>query len=209
MGMLRTTKKEASFYTAFLDVISLTHEAAVYFNAMLTDYTGIEAKVQQMTEYEHKCDAMIHELYARVHAAFITPIDREDIYLLAKCLDDIMDELDESAHLFQVYNATEIKPEAIRVSALIVDAAAHLTELIRLMPNMKAIERMNEHIIEVNRLENQGDAIYREELTKLFKNETDAISLVRWKGIFSRLEKALDACEAVANAIEGVVLKHA
>lgn len=197
------------FYTAFLDVITLTHEAAVFLHDLMVDYTDIEAKTKRMTEYEHKCDAMIHDIYAQVNAAFITPIDREDIVALAKALDDIMDEVDESAHLFKVYNVAAIKPEAVKVSELIRDSVTHLMEIIRLMPSMKASEEMMKHVIEVNRLENHGDTIYREELTKLFKNESDPIQLIRWKGIFSRMEKALDACEYVANLVEGVVLKHA
>ena len=207
--MLRTTKKEAMFYTAFSDVIAVERDAAACLNELMNNYTDIEAKVKRMTDYEHQCDAMIHALFARVHASFITPIDREDIYLLARSLDDIMDELEESAHLFHVYNTTEIKPEAVLISKLIMDSIDRLIEIIRLMPNMKSIKKMAEHIIEVNRLENQGDIIYREELAKLFKNETDAIQVIRWNGIYSRLEKALDACEYVANVIEGVVLKHA
>jgi len=207
--MLRTTKKEAAFYTAFSEVIALTHEAAVYLNDMMNNYTDVEPKALKMTEYEHQCDALIHDLFARVHSAFITPIDREDIFLIAKSLDDIMDELEESAHLFLVYNTVKIKPEAIRFSELILEAVKHLTELISLMSNMKSIKKMGEHIIEVNRLENQGDTIYREEISKLFKEESDPIQVIRWNGIYSRLEKALDACEYVANVIEGVVLKHA
>ena len=209
--MLRTTKKEAAFYTAFSDVIGMIHEAAVCLNDLMSDYTGIDAKIKKMTDYEHQCDKMVHALFGKVHAAFITPIDREDIYLLAKSIDDIMDELEESAHLFRVYDTMAIKPEAIQLSKLIIDMVDHLIEIIRLLPskNKRAIKEMSEHIREVNRIENQGDIIYREELAKLFKNETDAIQVIRWNGIYSRLEKALDACEYVANVIEGVILKHA
>jgi len=207
--MLRTTKKEAMFYAVFLEMITLTGKAASVLNDLMSNYTEIESKIQQMTEYEHQCDALTHNVFSLVHSSFITPIDREDICLLAKSLDDIMDELEESSYLFHVYNTTDIKQKAIDVSKLIVDAIGHLTELIRLMPNMKASEEMMKHIIEINRLENQGDMIYREELANLFKNETDTIQVIRWNGIYSRLEKALDACEYVANMIEGVVLKHA
>jgi len=120
-----------------------------------------------------------------------------------------MDELDETAHRFHVYNITKIKPEAVQVSQLILDALNHLIEIIRLMPNMRSTDQMMKHIIEVNRLENLGDKIYREELTRLFRDESDAVEVIRWNGIYSRLEQALDACEHVANVIEGVVLKHA
>ncbi|MCL2884993.1 MAG: DUF47 family protein [Oscillospiraceae bacterium] len=207
--MLRTTKKEAQFYTAFSDIIALTREAAAALNGLMNDYTDIRPKIERLTAYEHQCDSMVHDLFARVHAAFITPIDREDIYLLGRTLDDIMDEIEESAYLFYVYNTTQIKPEAIHFSELILNAVDHLIQLIALMPNMKAMKEMGVHITEVNRLENEGDALYREQLAKLFRDETDPIQVIRWNGIYSRLEKALDACEYVANVVGGVVLKHA
>ncbi|MDP4121031.1 MAG: DUF47 family protein [Bacillota bacterium] len=207
--MLRTTKKEAIFYTEFLEVITLTHEAALHLDDLVNNYTDIESKIEKLSEYEHTCDAKIHKIFERVNAAFITPIDREDICLLSKSMDDIMDHIEEAGCLFLVYNTKEILPAAKEISKLIVEACLHLMKVVKYMSNMKSLDKLREGIIEVNRVENQGDTIYRQELSKLFREETDPIQVIRWNGIFDRLEKALDACEIVANLVEGVVMKHA
>jgi predicted phosphate transport protein (TIGR00153 family) len=207
--MLRVTKKEAVFFKYFQEMIDMAYESSCALEDLMTNYTDIENKIKVITDIEHTCDHHVHKILKQLNATFITPIDREDIYLIAKELDNIIDHIEETAHRFVIFNVKKIKSESIEVAKLITQSISHLQKLLAELVYMKASESMLKEIIEVNRLENQGDVIYRDELTKLFADETDAINVIRWQGIFSYLEKALDACEDVANIIEGVVMKHA
>lgn len=207
--MFRTTKKEAVFFDEFVNIITLTHEAAKCLKELLYNYTDVEIKIKHLTDYEHRCDSMVHSLYDRVNSSFITPIDREDILAICSTLDSIMDDIEESGYLFHVYNITEIKEPAKKIAGFIVDATEGLIKVIQQMPDNKFIKQMRENIIEVNRIENLGDFIYRDEMTALFRAESDPLQIIRWKDIYNQLEKTLDACEHVANIVEGVVVKHA
>jgi len=206
--MLGKTKKELAFYSDFLAIVSCAHEASQKLITLLTDYRDIDAKINEMTEYERKCDILVHDTFKRINDSFITPIDREDIVILARYMDEIMDQIDEAAHLFYIYNVKTIKQEAVNIAKLIENAAGQLVEVVKLMPDKRSADVMRDRIIEVNRIENQGDVIYRQEIRKLFTEGADPIDVMRWHGIYASLEDALDACESVANLIEGVSMKH-
>lgn len=207
--MLRTTKKEMAFYTDFTKMIDLIHDAALRLEDLLTNYTNVKIKIKEITEMEHNCDILCHQAIDRINDSFITPIDREDIFVIDKALDDIMDNIEETASRFEIYNIKAIVPEVIMFTKLITSSTARLQKLFKLMPHSNAAKEMQTEIIEVNRLENQGDAIYRQQLTDLFADEKDAIVILTWSNIYESLEKALDACEDIANIIEGVITKHA
>jgi uncharacterized protein Yka (UPF0111/DUF47 family) len=207
--MLRVTKKEAVFFKYFSEMIDMAHEAAIGLEDLMTNYTDTEVKVKAITEVEHRCDLQVHLILQKLNAAFITPIDREDIYSIAKELDEIVDHIEETACRFIIYNIKEIKPAAIEVSKLLTQSVIHLQVLIKEFVHVKVSQCVINEVIEINRLENVADEIYRNELTKLFSQETNAIELIKWEGIYTYLEKAIDSCEYVTNIIEGVVMKHA
>ena len=206
--MLRMSKKEAMFFTYFGDMAEYANKAATLLEEMMSDYTDVEAKITKISEIEHACDQVVHEVLHKTNVAFITPIDREDIFLIVKELDNIVDYIEESAYRFETFNVSAVQPDAKEFASLIVKSTVALKDLTREMINLKTGKAMLDIIIEINRLENVGDHKYREVIKDLFFNEKDAINLVRWQGIYSYLERALDACEYVANVIEGVVLKH-
>lgn len=207
--MLRITKKEAIFFEYFAHTTEMAIEAAEALEDMLNNFTNIDEKIKKITDIEHECDLHAHKILKTLNAAFITPIDREDIVLITKEMDDIVDEIEEVAHRFRIYNIKEVRPEAIELTKVIVKAVKEMKILVGELVHLKSSELINEKIIEINRLENIGDDIYRGALTKLFAEETDPIDVFKWNGIYVYLEKALDACEHVANMFEGVVMKHA
>jgi uncharacterized protein Yka (UPF0111/DUF47 family) len=207
--MLRVTKKEAVFFKYFSEMIDMAHEAAIGLEDLMTNFTDIEVKVHAITDVEHRCDLQVHLILQKLNAAFITPIDREDIYSIAKELDEIVDHIEETATRFIIYNIKEVKPAAIEVSKLITRSIVHLQVLLKEFAHVKVSESVINEVIEINRLENVGDEIYRNELTNLFLQESNAVELIKWEGIYTYLEKAMDSCEYVTNIIEGVVMKHA
>jgi uncharacterized protein Yka (UPF0111/DUF47 family) len=207
--MLRVTKREAVYFTYFSEIVVLAREAAKALEEMMCDYCDVEDKIKKISSIEHDCDQKIHTIFEHLNAAFITPIDREDIYMITKELDNIVDNIDETAHLFAIYNIREIKPKAIEIARLIRSSIDHLGIMFDELVHMKVSKKMLDEIIEINRIENLGDQIYRDELKTLFADDSKPVDIIRWEGIYEYLEKSLDSSEDVANIVEGVVMKHA
>ena len=176
---------------------------------LMVNYVSVNDKIKQIEEIEHECDQNVHNILKQLNKSFITPIDREDIHAIAKEMDNITDAIESTAHRFRMFNVNSIKEDAKKVASLIVQCTKELTGVMEEMKNMKTSTELEKKIIEVNRIENVGDEIYRDAIAQLFVAEKDAIEVVKWKEIYEYLENTLDACEDVANLVEGVVMKHA
>ena len=207
--MLRITKKETVFFDHFAEMLCMAHEASKALEELIVNYADVDNKITHICDIEHQCDLQVHAILNKLNVAFITPIDREDIYLITKELDNIVDNIEKTADLFAIYNIKEIKPVTLEFVQLLTQSITHLQKLVDELVRLKTSKIIHNQIIEVNNIENQGDAIYKRELTKLFSEETNAIEILRWHRIFDNLESALDACEDVADIIEGVVMKNA
>lgn len=207
--MIKIRKNEAQFFHHFSEMVEMAGNAAKELENLLTDYTDIGEKIKRISKIEHECDQLVHMIFQKINKAFITPIDREDIFLIVKHLDNIVDHIEESAHRFVICNVKEIRPGSIEIAKIISKSIEGLKMLFAEIINMKVSSNLYDAIISVNNLENEGDHIYREELTKLFSNDENPLDIIVWQGIFNQLERALDSCEDVANAVEGVVMKHA
>lgn len=207
--MLRITKKETVFFDHFATMLCMALKASKALEDLIINYSDVENKIKNICDIEHECDLQVHTVFKKLNVAFITPIDREDIYLITKELDNIVDNIEKTADLFSIYNIKEIKPVTLDFVRLLTESIIHLQKLVDELVHIKTSKIIHNEIIEVNNIENQGDAIYKNELTKLFNEETNAVDILRWQGIFNNLESALDACEDVADIIEGVVMKNA
>lgn len=207
--MFRITRKEGIFFDMFAETVQKSYDAAILLLDLMKNYTDVINKVKEIEEVEHESDKYVHKILAQLNKSFITPIDREDIYLIAKELDNITDDIEATAHRFKMFNVKDIKEDAIKLVEMIVLCTKELKEIMIEMNNMKRSKTLKDKIIEVNRIEDDGDNIFRAAITNLFINEKDAIEVIKWKEIYEYLENTLDACEDVANIIEGVVMKHA
>lgn len=141
----------------------------------------------------------------RLNESFITPFDREDIYRLASNLDDVMDYMEAAADLIVLYQIDHLPKEVIR-QVEVLERAAELTA--EAMPRLRSMKNLNEYWIEINRLENQADQVYRRLLAKLFGGEYDALTVLKMKEVIDQLEMAADAFEHVANTIESIAVKE-
>ncbi len=207
--MFRVTSKEEKFFDYFVDAAAITCKAAEQLEKLMMNYVSIGSKVKAIEETEHECDQCVHNILEQVNKSFITPIDREDMHLIAKELDNITDDIESTAHRFTMFNVASIHEDAVKLTRLITVCTKEVKSLMIELKNMKKSKVLSEKIIEINRLENEGDTIYRNAITNLFAAEKDAVEVVKWKEIYEYLEKTLDACEDVANIVEGVVMKHA
>ncbi|WAM32696.1 DUF47 domain-containing protein [Caldicellulosiruptor naganoensis] len=145
-----------------------------------------------------------------LNRTFIAPLDREDLFAIIKEIDNIVDALETVAHRFEIYGVEQIKPEAKILSEMIINCTKELKSVVENLKDSKNTKLIKEKIIEVNRIEDEGDIVYRNAIKKLFSENRDKpIEVIIWKEIFGFLEDTLDACEDVANVIEGVVTKNA
>src|SRR5262252_6903954 len=177
---------------------------------LLEEMLGVEKpvwdKADEIKEIEHKCDHLTHEIIQRLNRTFVTPLDREDIYTLARSLDDVMDAIDASATILRLYQIEAVRPGARELAHLVRQSAEQVVLAMKALEKRKGVA---EHAVEINRLENEADRAHQAAVRSLFKDEKDAVAIIKWKEIFDFLEQATDRCEDVANVLEGVVVKHA
>lgn len=207
--MSRLTPKEDKFYDLFIESAKTIHEASLMLQDLMKNYTDVDVKVKRIEEMEHKGDKKVHDILEQLNKTFITPIDREDIYMIAKQMDDIIDFIEATAHRFIMFNVKKVESNAILLSEMITDCCLELISLMEELKNMKKSKKLSEKIIEINRIEDEGDRIFRSAITNLFNGETPSLEVIKWREIYDFIEQTLDACEDVANTVEGVVMKHA
>ncbi|HBE78685.1 MAG TPA: DUF47 domain-containing protein [Firmicutes bacterium] len=207
--MFRVTAKEEIFFDLFVETIETSCKAARMLEDLMFNYCDVTQKIKAIEETEHLCDQSVHQILKQLNKSFITPIDREDIHVLAKELDNITDFIESTAHRFHMLNVKTIHEESKSLAKLIVQCTAELREIMADLKNMKKSTTLQKRIIEVNRLENEGDEIFRSAISRLFASETDPLEVIKWKEIYEYLENTLDACEDVANISEGIIMKNA
>ena len=159
----------------------------------------------RMRAAEHAADENTHNIIRRVNTTFVTPFDREDIYALASALDDVMDFMEEAVDLVVLYELDEF-PDGLREQVDVLGHCARVTA--EAMPRLQTMENIEEYWIEVNRLENEADRIYRQILATLFRGSYDALQVLKLKDVVDSLEAAADAFEKVANIVEQVAVKE-
>ena len=206
MGLFNFLPKEEQYFALFAQMTSYIYDASSALVEMQGDKKGdYSAYVKRIEEIEHECDELTHTVSTRLNKSFITPFDREDIFLLSGALDDIVDLIDDAARAMVMYDVNESTPHAIRFADIIQRMAVELHEVV------KTLERPNgiaPRLVELHRLENEGDVTYNKAIAELFHNATDPLIVLKWKDIYEKLEAAVDRCENVANIIESVIIKH-
>jgi predicted phosphate transport protein (TIGR00153 family) len=173
---------------------------------MLAPDRPVWDKADEIKEVEHKCDFLTHEIIQRLHRTFVTPLDREDIHALARSLDDVMDAIDASAAIVRLYQIEHVRADARELAKLVRMSADQVVIALQALERKRGVA---EPAVEINRLENEADRAHQASLRRLFEEERDPITIIKWKEILDFLEDATDRCEDVANVLEGVVVKHA
>jgi predicted phosphate transport protein (TIGR00153 family) len=198
--------KEEQYFSFFSQMTSYIYDAARALVEMLNEKGGDYSEhLRRIKAIEHECDDLTHSISTRLNKSFITPFDREDIYLLSGALDDIVDLIDDAARAMVMYDVHESTPDARRFADVIQRMAVQLHEVVSMLAKPNGI---NPRLVELHRLENEGDEIYHKAIAELFHNATDPLNVIKWKDIYEKLEAAVDRCENVANIIESVIIKH-
>ncbi|HZI18932.1 MAG TPA: DUF47 family protein [Pyrinomonadaceae bacterium] len=199
--------KEEQYFALFRQMTSFIFDAAGALSDMLNDpKRDYAAHLPHIKSIEHHCDELIHSVVKKLNTSFITPFDREDIYQLSGGLDDIVDLIDDAARAVVMYNVMEVTPHARQFTDVIRRMAVQLHEVVSALEKPAGISA---RLIEIHRLENEGDDLFHEALAELFRGTPDPLHVIKWKEIYEKLEAAVDRCESVANIIESVIIKHA
>jgi predicted phosphate transport protein (TIGR00153 family) len=172
---------------------------------LLDEFPGGEGLLRDIKELEHEGDRLTRELVDLLNRTFVTPFDRDDMYELSSALDDICDHIDEAAGNIAGYGVTEIRPAARDQAQVILRSTEKLREAVERIDGFKDAERQ---LHELRDLEDEGDRLNREAVSELFRTETDAVSIIRWKDIHEQLEEAVDACENAADVLEAILVKN-
>ena len=202
----RLIPREERFYDDFVALARQIRHGAGLLEEMLAPERPVWDKAEEIKEVEHECDTLTHQIIQRLHRTFVTPLDREDIFGLARSLDDVMDAIDATAAIVRLYQIEAVRPDARVLTRIIKDSVDQLVTA------LQALERkvgVKEPAVEINRLENEADRAHQAAVRRLFEEERDPIAIIKWKEILDFLEDATDRCEDVANVLEGVVVKHA
>lgn len=198
--------KSPSFASAFASLAENTHEGSAVFVEMLEKYGGAEKYVERIKEIEHAGDNMTHALLTHLNQTFITPFDREDIYMLAGRVDDVLDLIDAAARAFVTYRIDRIRAGVPDLAKVLHQATGKVVAAVHVLGKQ---DHILDHCIEINRLENEGDRLSRKLIAELFDEEKDPIQIIKWKEIIETIETAVDKCEDVSNVIETITLKNA
>jgi uncharacterized protein len=205
---MRLLPRETSFFDDFEQQGQRTVEGCRAFLEMVEDPSDMTAKAKHIKTLEELCDSITHRVVERLHKTFITPLDRNDIYRLITKMDDIMDYVEAAAERLALYELHTPTSQTIELARVLVSSSEGVLDAVSRLRDLKNSHLILEKCVEINRLENEADALLRSSLAALFKEEKNAVTIIKWKEIYELLETATDRCEDVANIIEGVVLEH-
>ena len=198
------------FYDMFEQATANLVTAAEKLVDLFDNYEDVEVKAKELKNLEHRGDVITHEIIGRVHRSFVTPIDREDITLLAHSMDDVMDFIEAAGRTAYLYNIAQPTERARELARIVLKMARKLSEVISRLRRREQFPWILKQCVEINTLENEADDVQHTALAELFEVcRLDACEVIKWREIYEHLENATDRGEDVANVLEGIVLKHA
>ena len=201
--------REHKFFDLFEESTRNMVKAAQALNELVDIWDGVEDKVAKIAQMEDEGDAVTHQIMAQLNRTFVTPFDREDIALLAHSLDDVVDFIDAAADAMLIYKIDKPTPRAKELADTIVQAALEVERAIPQLRNRAELRKILPRCVEINRLENVADEVFRSAMAELFDDTPDMAQVIKWREIYEHMESATDRCEDVSNVLEGVALKYA
>jgi predicted phosphate transport protein (TIGR00153 family) len=203
--MFNFSPHKEKFFDLFRQSAENTAEGAKVLNEMLDHYDNPQESWKKLKDIEHEGDRITHRTIRSLNQTFLTPIDGEDIHALTTALDNVIDAIEAAASRMVLFKIDRPTPEALELCETIVTSTEQLVKAVSHMPRLDDID---EYCIEINRLENTADDIYRKAIGSLFSNGTSPLDVIKWLDIYEILESATDRCEDVANVLETIGLKN-
>jgi uncharacterized protein Yka (UPF0111/DUF47 family) len=201
--------REDRFYALIEAAAANMTKGAEMLVAMLSDYTNIQEKARAIKDVEHAGDELTHDTYEQLNRIFVTPLDREDIGAISSAVDDVLDLVEAAADDFVLCSIEEPLPPSLEMAQLIVQGCVQIQQAVAYLRRLnKDRAAFRDRLTEINRIENQGDDVYRNAIQTLFR-QSDPLLILKWKQVYDHLERAIDSCEDVADVLHGVLLKYA
>jgi predicted phosphate transport protein (TIGR00153 family) len=197
--------RDRVFFDLFNQAGQNTLRAARLLKEMLEKWPEESGLAREILLAEQEGDRITHDIVQRTNTMFVTPIDGEDIYGLATQLDDIVDFIEETADFMGLYKIEAPMEQAQAMAEVLVQSCEQLAAA---LADLRGFQDLDRYWIEIHRLENDGDRLYRDAVAALFANGIDPMVVIRWKDLFTVLERAIDATETAAHILEGIVIKN-
>lgn len=203
-------KQDMYYFDHFVACAEESCHAAHLLREVLGNFKQEELSehLDQMHEIENRADGKKHEVMDKLAKEFIPPIEREDIINLSQHLDDLTDKIEDVLLRVYMNNVTEIEPDAVSMTDIIIRCCEEVRELLKEFANFKHSKKLKEQIIRINDLEEESDRLYMSSMRKLHAETKDPLRIIAWREIYSYLEHCADACEHAADVVEGVVMKN-
>ncbi len=203
-------KPKKSYYDIFVEMVDFCCQAASMLHDSLCNFQkeSLSEKMLEIHKIEHSADILQHETMSMLAKEFITPIEREDIISLSSAIDNVTDSIEDVLMRAYMFNIQEVRQEAQGFSSLIMQCCAGLKAMMEELHNFRKSTAIQGLIVNINRLEEEGDTLYTEAIRNLFVNEKDPVQIFAWTQMFDRMEKCCDTCEDVADAVNSVIMKN-
>jgi len=201
--------KEKKFFALFEQGTRNAVKIAQQLKDMVSIWENVKERVGVINDLEHQGDAITHQIFDQLHRSIITPFDREDIALLAHSLDDVADFVHAAADAMLLYKVECPTNRAKELADLVVQAVAEVEKAVSEMHDRVGRKQLLKRCVEINRLENLGDIVYRSAMAELFDDSANYATLIKWREIYDHMESVIDRCEDIANILEGVAIKYA
>lgn len=209
MFRLSLIPKEKKFFALFEQGTRNAVKIAQQLMDMVSIWENVKERVGVINDLEHQGDAITHQIFDQLHRSIITPFDREDIALLAHSLDDVADFVHAAADAMLLYKVECPTNRAKELADLVVQAVAEVEKAVSEMHDRVGRKQLLKRCVEINRLENLGDIVYRSAMAELFDDSANYATLIKWREIYNHMESVIDRCEDIANILEGVAIKYA
>ena len=201
------TPKTTEFFVLFASAGVNALEVARLVERRFREHPNSGVTQEQVKAAETAGDVITRDLITLLNTQYLTPFDREDIYMLATEIDDVVDYLEEASDLLGLYGVEMPTRHAVEQCGILVKAVEQLATA---CDNLKGMRGVQQALIEMKALEDKGDGVLRDALASLFRDDRiDPLIVIRWKDIYAALERALDACETTANVIANIAVKNA
>lgn len=204
-------KKDDKYFETFIEMSNHSVTAAEYLNEILKDFNPekLDIAIEKMHSIEHEADMVNHVMTKMLAKEFITPIDREDIMTMASSIDTVTDKIEDVMLRLYMFNILEIREDALVLGDMLVKCVKSMKAAVEEFSNFKKSRLINEKVIEINHLEEEGDRLYTKAVRNVFTDKNlEPLNAAAWNQVLHYIESVFDACEDVADVIEGVLMKN-
>ena len=205
MAIRGSDRNQRTFFSMLQEAGANAESATGKLDQLMRTWPDEQELRAEVKALEEEGDRITHDILHQLHSTTQTPLDREDIHALAVALDDVVDYTEEAADVLGLYKIEAPMEQAVELTGVLRDAGR---EVAKALQKLDTMSELGSHVLELDRLEDEGDRISRQALVSLFAGGIDPMVVIRWKDVFERLEQGIDACERVAHLLEGIVVKQ-